>query len=63
MKHTLSVLVENKPGVLKTITRVLEDNGVDIKHVYGSSCPGGCPATIVLNTSDNEKALVAFKKL
>lgn len=62
-RDVLVLELENKPGVLKTITRVLAENGVDIKHVYGSACPGGCPATVVLNTSDNVKALVAFKKV
>ena len=62
-RDVLVLELENKPGVLKTVTAVLAENGIDIKHIYGSACPGGCPATIVLNTSDNEKALVAFKKL
>jgi hypothetical protein len=54
--------LENKPGALKQISAVLASGNIDIKHVYGTTCPGGCPAKIVLSTSANEKALVAFKK-
>ena len=54
--------LENKPGALKNITAGLAGQGIDIKHVYGTVCAGGCPAKIVLSTSDNEKALVTFKK-
>ena len=57
------VELENKPGALKVITEKLASEGIDIKQVYGTTCPAGtCPARIVLTTSDNEKALVAFKK-
>jgi hypothetical protein len=56
------VALENNPGALKLITAKLAENGIDIKSAYGTACSKGCPATIVLTTSDNEKALVAFKK-
>ena len=56
------VALENKPGALQLITGKLAEQGIDIKSVYGTACSEGCPATIVLTTSDNEKALVAFKK-
>jgi hypothetical protein len=62
-RDVLILELENKPGVLKTVTAVLAGIGADIKHIYGSACPGGCPSTIVLNTSDNEKALASFKNL
>jgi hypothetical protein len=53
--------LENKPGALKNITARLASEGIDIKFIFGTTCPTGCPAKIVLSTSDNEKALVAFK--
>lgn len=56
------VELENKAGALKQITATLAAQGIDIKYIYGTTCAGGCPAKIVLSTSDNEKALVAFKK-
>jgi hypothetical protein len=54
--------LENKPGALKTITFKLAEADIDLKCVYGTACAEGCPATIVLSTSDNEKALLALKK-
>jgi hypothetical protein len=54
--------LENKPGALKNITNRLAGEGVDIKHIYGTICPKGCPARLIMSTSDNEKALLAFKK-
>ncbi len=54
--------LENKPGALKNITAKLAAEGIDIKQIYGTTCSAGCPAKIVISTSDNEKALVAFKK-
>jgi len=56
------VELENKAGALKQVTGTLASQGIDIKHIYGTTCPGGCPARIVISASDNEKALVAFKK-
>lgn len=54
--------LENKAGALKNITARLAAEGIDIKQIYGTTCSAGCPAKIVISTSDNEKALVAFKK-
>lgn len=64
MKENEVIIVdlENKPGALRSITGVLSEEGIDIKQVYGTACASGCPAKIVLSTSDNEKALMAFKK-
>jgi len=54
--------LENKPGALKYIGAQLALAGVDIQYIYGTACTEGCPAKIVLKTSNNEKALLAFKK-
>jgi len=53
--------LENKPGALKGITAKMVAEKIDIKYTYGSACPEGCPARLILSTSDNERALVAFK--
>jgi len=57
------VRVINKIGSLKNITSRLAKEGIDIIHIYGTACSGGCPAKIVFSTSNNEKALVVFKSL
>jgi hypothetical protein len=54
--------LENKAGALKFITGKLAAEGIDIKQVYGTVCASGCPAKIILSTSDNKKSLAAFNK-
>jgi len=53
--------LENNPGALNNITAKLASEEIDIKFIYGTACPSGCPARIILSTSDDEKALVALK--
>ena len=61
-EHEIVIVdLENKPGALKSITAKMAAEKIDIKYIYGSSCPEGCPAKIVLSTSNNEKALVLFR--
>jgi hypothetical protein len=60
--EVLVLELENKAGALKFVTSKLAAEGIDIKSLYGTACSAGCPAKIVLTTSDNEKAIVAFRK-
>ena len=55
------VTASNKIGLLDEITKLAAQN-IDIKHLYGTACSGSCPDKLILFTSDNQKALVAFKK-
>ena len=59
--EVILVDLENKAGALKSITAKMSDAKIDIKYIYGTACPEGCPARIVLATGNNEKALVLFK--
>ena len=61
-REAVIVKLENKPGALKGLTAKLAAEEIDIKQLYGTTCPESCPAIIVLSTTDNEKALVSFKK-
>ncbi|MCX5685950.1 MAG: ACT domain-containing protein [Candidatus Omnitrophica bacterium] len=61
-KDVIVVELINKPGALKSITAKLAEEKIDILYAYGTACPEGCPARLILSTSDNEKALVAIKK-
>ncbi len=61
-KSVIVIDLENKIGALKLVTEKLSREAVDIKYTYGTTCSLGCPATIVISTSDNEKAFVALKK-
>jgi hypothetical protein len=53
--------LENKPGALKVITAKLAKDGIDIRYTYGTACPSGCPARLIMATSANEKAVVSLK--
>ena len=50
------VELENKPGILKNISELLSGNGININYLYCTTCSGGCPAKVVLATSDNDVA-------
>ncbi|MFH1768858.1 MAG: ACT domain-containing protein [Candidatus Omnitrophota bacterium] len=54
--EVIVVELENRPGALKNISELLAQNGININYIYCTTCKSGCPAKIVLNTSDNEKA-------
>lgn len=53
----LVVELENTPGALKNISEVLSLHGINIVYIYCTTCSEGCPAKIILATSDNRKAL------
>jgi hypothetical protein len=59
--EVIVVELENRPGALKGVTSKLASAKIDIKYIYGTACPAGCPARIVLSTVDNEKTLVLLK--
>jgi hypothetical protein len=55
------VELEDKPGALENLTVKLAKEELDIKHIYGTTSPSGCPARIILCASDNKKALAVLK--
>ena len=58
----LVVELENKPGALKVVTTELANKGIDIKYSYVTTCASGCMSRMVIQTSDNEEAMVSLKK-
>lgn len=60
--EVIVVILEDKPGALKNISAKLAAQDIDIKYIYGTTCPEGCPARLIISTSDNAKAVAAFKK-
>lgn len=60
-KEIVIIELENKIGSLKNITVKLAEAGIDINHIYATSCSNGCPAKIALSTNNNEKAITVFK--
>jgi len=61
-KNVVVVELENKTGALKAVTARLADEDIDIKYTYGTVCPGGCPAKLVIATDNTEKTLLTLKK-
>ena len=62
-EHEIVIVdLENKPGALKSMTSALAGANIDINYTYGTVCSGDCPARLILATSNNEKAVVLFKK-
>ena len=59
IKETEVVVVQldNKPGSLKVVATELKNNKIDIKHVYITSPYHGAESRMILQTSDNEKAM------
>jgi hypothetical protein len=62
-REVILLEMDNRPGVMKVITKRLADLHINIKHIYGTTCSCGGPAKMVLSTTDNEKAVIAFKNL
>ena len=52
--------LENRPGALKNISEILALSKININYIYCTTCSNGCPAKIVLSTSDNVRAVTIF---
>lgn len=54
-KEVVVTEIEDKPGTIWNATHLLSDAGINIEHLYLTTC-GGCPKTrVVLCTNDNNK--------
>jgi hypothetical protein len=61
-ENTVIVLgLENEAGALSTVITKLASENIDIRYIYGTTCPDACPSRVILSTNNDEKALVAFK--
>ena len=61
-KDVVAIELENKVGAASDIAKKLEDAGIDIAYIYGSTCSGGCACTLIFNCNDNKKAVEALSK-
>ena len=62
--EVLLVDLDNKPGALKVVSTEMKENKIDIRYVYLTPCtcaPGGS-SRMVLQTSDNERAMAVLSK-
>lgn len=53
--------IPHEPGALQKILRTISDEEINVEYMYGLSVDGG-EASIVVKTSDLEKADKAFEK-
>ncbi len=61
-EHDVIIIeLENRPGTLKNISEVLTQEAINITYIYTTTCNSGCPAKIVLATSDNNRAFDVLK--
>ncbi|MDD5428551.1 MAG: hypothetical protein PHI58_04865 [Candidatus Omnitrophica bacterium] len=54
--------ISNNPGALKVAATELKNNKIDIKYVYITSPYRGESSRMILQTSDNEKAMVLLSR-
>ncbi len=54
----IMIEVEHKPGILRTLSDTLAGERINVTHLYASAAAGQGNCLVVLNTSDNERALV-----
>lgn len=59
--EVIIVELENTPGALKNISERLAQNNINITYIYCTTCMGGCPAKIILSTTDNLQAIGLLK--
>ncbi|MCK4994721.1 MAG: hypothetical protein KAS13_06715 [Candidatus Omnitrophica bacterium] len=59
--EVIIVELENTPGALKNISERLAQNNINITYIYCTTCMGGCPAKIILSTTDNRRAIGVLK--
>lgn len=55
-REVIVIELENRPGTLKNVSELLASNGINVDYLYCTTCSSGCPAKIVLSTSDNDEA-------
>ena len=63
-REVILVDLENKPGALKVVATEMKENKIDIKYAYVTpcTCANKGSSRMVLQTSDNERAMVLLSK-
>ncbi len=60
--NTLACLIEDKPGSLARILRLLANENINVEYMYGFASPIAGRAVMVFKLSDLEKAQEMFNK-
>ncbi len=56
------ISVEDKPGVLRSLSQRLAAKKIDLMNIYGSTTTTYAPCLLVLASSNNQKAIVTLRK-
>jgi len=59
----LAVALDNQPGRLSDVSRVLGEAGVNIEYAYGGTSQADKTGTLFLKVSDTDAARVALAKI
>ena len=59
--RVILLTVDDKPGALRHLTQRLAAKKINILNLYGSTLDTFKPCTLVISTSDDQKALVVLK--
>ena len=59
-RDAVSVSLEDKPGAAAGLGEKIKAAGIDIKYIYGSVCGCAGACMLILNCSDNKKAVEAL---
>ena len=54
--------VDNKPGILRHVTDTLSWEEIDLSHLFASAMIDQEQCLVVLNSSDNERAIVLLNR-
>jgi hypothetical protein len=61
-RSVIQVDMPHKPGMLRAMTEKLAREDIDINHLYASAGMSDSRCTLVMSTSDNERAIVALNR-
>lgn len=61
-RRVVQVDLPHRPGMLQAITGKLAAAGIDINQIHGSAGISASHCTLVMSTSDDERALVALNR-
>lgn len=61
-EHDVIIIdIENAPGALLSLTKILSQKDINIFHICGVASIGDAPIKVILSTADNERAYAALK--
>ena len=60
IQEVIGMVLDNKPGILNTVSRKFGDAGINISYTYGSGFADSDNALFIFKVSNMEKALQVF---